>query len=179
MEHNHRDHEHVMPMKRALDPTSHSIRDYVPLLVVSGFVGISSVVHVAAWGASFWHWMAAIMGYFFVYFSLFKLIDLPGFAEGFRHYDILAQRLPIWAWIYPFVELGLGVLYLLGVDTAGLHLATLLVTALNVTSVAIKLAKKEVFMCACLGTVLKVPLTTVTLIEYGIMGLMAAAMLVR
>ena len=102
-----------------------------------------------------------------------------GLAEGFRHYVFVAQRLPVWAWVYPFVELGLGVLYRLGVDTVGLHLATLLVTVLNVVSVALKLAKKEVFMCACLGTVLKVPLTTVTLIEYGVMGLMAAAMLLR
>lgn len=176
--HDHHHHDHSMPMKRALDPTGHSIGDYVPLLVVFGFVGVSSALHVAAAGSSLQHWMSAIMGYFFVYFSLFKLIDLPGFAEGFRHYDILAQRLPGWAWVYPFVELGLGVLYLLGVDTAGLHLATLLVTTLNVMSVAVKLAKKEVFMCACLGTVLKVPLTTVTLIEYGIMGLMAGAMLI-
>ena len=62
MNHDHDQHEHAMPKKRALDPTGHSIKDYMPLIVVFGFVGISSVAHVAAWGGGFEHWMAAIMG---------------------------------------------------------------------------------------------------------------------
>lgn len=183
MNHSHsHDHSHgqkprTIPTKRALDPTGHSGRDYIPLIVVFGFIGLSSILHVAALGSSPLHWMVATMGYFFVYFSLFKLIDLPGFVEGFRHYDVIAQRAGLWAWLYPFIELGLGVAYLLAVNEPILYITTLVVTLLNVVSVAIKLAKREVFMCACLGTALKVPLTTVTLVEYGLMGLMAIIML--
>lgn len=176
--HDHDHAHHEMPTKRALNPTGHSLRDYVPLIVVFAFVGLSSALHVVALGNTFDHWMAAVMGYFFMYFALFKLVDLPGFAEGFHHYDLIAQRSKMWAWLYPFVELGLGVLYLLNIDASALHMATLVVTLLNVVSVAIKLAKREVFMCACLGTILKVPLTTVTLIEYGLMGVMALVMLI-
>ena len=44
-------------------------------------------------------------------------------------------------------------------------------------SVLIKLAKHEKFQCLCLGTVLKVPLTIVSLVEYAAMGIMAAVML--
>ena len=112
-----------------------------------------------------------------MFFALFKFIDLRGFKEGFSHYDLLAQRVPVWGYIYAFVELALGVLYLLNFQNTALYVVTIAVTLLNVVSVAVKLAKKEVFMCACLGTVLKVPLTTVTLIEYGLMGLMAVGML--
>lgn len=176
-EHQGHDHGHMAEMKAGLNPANHSIKDYVPLLVVFAFIAVSSAAHVAVMGNTFANWMAAVMGYFFLFFALFKFIDLPGFKEGFSHYDILAKRIPLWGYAYPFVELALGVLYLLNVREPFLYIVTIVVTLLNVVGVAIKLAKKEAFMCACLGTVLKVPLTTVTLIEYGIMGVMAFAML--
>ncbi len=178
---NHEAHVHgtSMSAKAALDPMGHSLRDYVPLIVVFAFILLASAVHVAVMGNTLENWMMAIMGYFFLFFALFKFIDLPGFQEGFRHYDILAQRLPVWGYVYPFAELALGSLFLLGNQSQLLLVATIIITLLNVVSVWIKLAKKEVFMCACLGTVLKVPLTTVTLIEYGLMGAMALWMLAR
>lgn len=178
MHHNHHTHTHENEgQKSALDPTTHSLKDYIPLIITLIFIGIASGTYIAVTSNTLQNWMMASMGYFFLFFALFKFIDLPGFKEGFSHYDILAQRLPVWGYIYPFAELALGILYLLNVQNPLLHWATLIVTALNVVSVTIKLMRKEKFMCACLGTVLKVPLTTVTLIEYGIMGVMAAWML--
>ena len=172
---NHPEHHHSQIS--ALNPANHSIKDYVPLIVVVSFILISSATHVIIMGNTFSNWMAAIMGYFFLYFALFKFIDLPGFKEGFSHYDVMAQRISVWGYIYPFVELCLGVLYLISFQDPWLHIATIVITLLNVASVSIKLAKKELFMCACLGTILKVPLTTVTLIEYGLMGVIAVLML--
>lgn len=163
--------------KSALNPTKYSLRDYVPLIVVFAVIALSSAAHVYVTGATVSSWSMALMGYFFLFFALFKLIDLSGFKDGFAHYDIIAKRVPIWGYIYPFVELGLGLLYLLAFQDPLLYVVTILITVVNVISVLIKLAKKEVFMCACLGTVLKVPLTTVTLIEYGLMGIMAIGML--
>lgn len=175
--HNHENHNEV-PNKSALDPSGHAIKDYQPLIVVLAFIMLSSFAHVAVIGSTLTNWSMAIMGYFFLFFSLFKFIDLHGFKEGFAHYDVLAERVPVWGYLYPFVELALGLLYLLGNQSTALFSVTIFITFINVVSVSLKLAKKERFMCACLGTVLKVPLTTVTLIEYGLMGLMAVAMLV-
>ncbi len=176
MDHAHH-HESTESLKTALDPTSHSIKDYVPLLVVFAFIAASSATHVFLMGNTLINWSMAIMGYFFLFFALFKFIDLPGFKEGYTHYDLIAKRVPTWGYVYPFVELALGVLYLLNFQNPVLYFLTILITVINVISVSIKLAKKEKFMCACLGTILKVPLTTVTLIEYGVMGLMAGGML--
>jgi hypothetical protein len=171
-DHDHHHHDTVHASKK------YKISQYIPLLVVFAFIAITSTTHVTLVGSTFMNWMNATMGYFFLYFALFKFIDLPGFKEGYAHYDVLAKRVPLWGYIYPFVELALGVLYVLGVQSSALYIVTIAITLLNVVSVALKLSKKEVFMCACLGTVLKVPLTTVTLIEYGLMGAMAVAMLV-
>lgn len=174
----HHNHSHGAHAKSALSPVEHSFKDYLPLIVVLAFIAVSSAAHVYMMGSTLTNWSMAVMGYFFLFFALFKLIDLQGFKEGFAHYDIIAQRVPFWGYLYPFIELSLGVLYLLDFQNPLLYLITLFVTLVNVVSISIKLAKKEVFMCACLGTVLKVPLTTVTLIEYGLMGAMALGMLV-
>lgn len=175
MDHDH--HEHMNMDHSALDPRNHSLKDYLPLIVVFVFVALSSAIHGFVTGGGWLTYTSSVMGFFFIYFSLFKVIDLPGFKMGFAEYDLITKKVPVWGYIYPFVEVGLGALYLLGNNSAWLNIITIVVTGLNVLSVSIKLGRKEKFMCACLGTVLKVPLTTVTLIEYGLMGLMAAVML--
>jgi hypothetical protein len=117
------------------------------------------------------------MGYFFVVFGAFKLLDLKNFAMGYAEYDLLTKNLPAWGFVYPFVELALGGLFLLGSPTKTTLIITILLSGLTVISVGLKLAKHEVIHCVCLGNILKVPLTYVSLVEYAIMGAMAVVML--
>ncbi len=105
------------------------------------------------------------------------MIDLPSFAMGYQEYDLIAKRVKAWGYAYPFIELVLGVLYLLVIHSPILHIVTIVMSAIICLSVLIKLSKHEKFQCLCLGTVLKVPLTIVSLIEYAAMGIMAAIML--
>jgi hypothetical protein len=110
---------------------------------------------------------------FFLVFSVFKLIDLKGFAEGYSTYDLLAMRVKAYGYIYPFLELGFGLLMVLGVHYSGLFLVEFIIMAFSGIGVAIKIAAHEKFRCVCLGTFLKIPLTTVTLIEDFGMALLA------
>ena len=179
--HDYHDHSpaQAAPGERsALSLRTTHIRDYVPLIVVFSFIGLSSSIYVALLGNTELNWLNAVMGFFFLYFALFKFLDLPGFVEGYHEYDLIARRVKWYGWVYPFIEVTLALLYLLGVATIGLYLFTIVITLINVWGVSLKLARREKFMCACLGTLLKVPLTTVTIIEYGLMGLMAIYMLV-
>lgn len=117
------------------------------------------------------------MGLFFVVFSFFKYLDLRGFQSSFRRYDPLAKVIPFYAWLYPFLELSLGVLFLMRLE---LQLALWLTVAiLGITTIGIVkvlLSKKEID-CACLGSVLKLPMTEATLIENALMIAMAIWML--
>ena len=180
--HNHHNHGHhenpnLTGMSDALNPLGHKFTDYIPLLIVFGFIGLSSWILVSLTENMLLTWLNAIMGFFFLFFSLFKLINLQGFKDGYSDYDLIAMRFKGWGYLYPFIELALGVLFLLQIVSTSLYVVTIAVSALAVLSVAIKLARHEKFMCMCLGTTLKVPLTTVTLIEYGLMGAMAIWML--
>ena len=114
---------------------------------------------------------------FFLVFAGFKLINLTGFAEGYSTYDLLAKKWYGYGYVYPFIELGFGLAMLVGFENKGLFIAEFAVMAFSGLGVAIKLAKKERFQCACLGTFLKVPLTKVTLVEDFGMAALALAML--
>jgi hypothetical protein len=55
--------------------------------------------------------MLSFMGWWFIIFSLMKLYNLPAFVDGFVSYDIVAARWHLYAWIYPFIELVLGLFF--------------------------------------------------------------------
>ena len=117
------------------------------------------------------------MGLFFGVFSFFKYLDLRGFQSSFRRYDPLAKAIPFYAWLYPFLELSLGVLFLMRLElqlALWLTVAILGITTIGVVKVL--LSKKEID-CACLGSVLKLPMTEATLIENALMIAMAVWML--
>ena len=104
-------------------------------------------------------------------------MDLKGFAEGYSTYDLLASRWMGYGYIYPFIELAFGLLMLAGLHSAGLLWVELAVMLFSGLGVALKLAKGEEFMCACLGTFLKVPLTKITLVEDFGMAALAGLLL--
>lgn len=121
-------------------------------------------------------WMHAFMGFFFVQFSLFKLIDLPGFADGFAMYDLLARRSRAYAYAYPFIELSLGLLYLSESFLIPTYVATFVIMSFGLIGILQSISRGYQFNCACLGTVLKVKLSQISVIENLGMALMAAWM---
>lgn len=144
------------------------------------FTGIifMSLLWLNAFGGGFMRWMEIFMGLFFVVFGLFKALNLKGFKDAYRMYDVIAMRYPSYGYVYPFLELGLGALYLLALYPLATNLATLVLMSVSAWGVYLKLRKKEKIMCACLGAVFKVPMTWVTLTEDLLMVGMALVMLI-
>ncbi len=121
--------------------------------------------------------MLDFMGLFYIVFSFFKLLDLKGFPESFRMYDPLAKVLPVYGWVYPFLELALGLLFLMRFQIPLALILTILVLGITTIGVTKTLLDKKSIRCACLGTALKLPMTEATFIENAIMLVMAVAML--
>jgi len=124
------------------------------------------------------HLMQNFMGGFFVVFSLFKLLNLSGFADAYATYDILAVRSRAYALAYPFIELALGVAYFVGYQLLFVSIVTFVLMAIGSVGVLKALQSNKKFQCACLGTALNLPMTKVTLVEDLSMGLMALAMII-
>ena len=121
--------------------------------------------------------MHDFMAMFFMVFSFFKLLDLSGFKSMFKTYDPLAAAWPIYGWIYPFIELALGICYLIDFIPPSVLITTIMVLGITTVGVIRVLLKKQNIQCACLGSVLNLPMTEATFIENAVMLVMAVILL--
>ena len=152
---------------------------YFPIVLIFAYIaGITLVVQAAHGPFRLMEWMSHFMAGFFIVFSFFKLMNLKGFAEGYSTYDVLAKRIPAYGFIYPFIELGLGIAFLTGWQPLITNTITLIVMSISTIGVVQSLLKKTQFQCACLGTVIKLPLSKVTLFEDLLMVVMSAIMII-
>lgn len=152
---------------------------FKPLVIIVSF--ITGVSVLAQWpfagGFDGMLWMQHFMAGFFLVFSGFKMFNLKGFADSYRMYDLGASWWPTWGLIYPFIELGLGLLYLTGESLEMAHGITIGVLGFSSIGVIRSVVSKQTIRCACLGDVFNLPMTTVTIIEDLAMVIMAAVML--
>ncbi|HEX2748241.1 MAG TPA: MauE/DoxX family redox-associated membrane protein [Verrucomicrobiales bacterium] len=121
--------------------------------------------------------MRTFMGGFFIAFSFFKFLDLRGFADAYRGYDLVAKAWPPYGRIYPFLEFGLGFAYIANWQPFAVNIATALLMAVSLAGVIRAVLSKKQIRCACLGTGFNLPMSTVTVIEDGLMFVMAVVML--
>ena len=147
---------------------------FTPLLVAVSLIGLGSLASGGADG-----FMAKFMGGFFLVFGGLKLLDLGGFAAAYAKYDLLAARLPAYGWVYPVVEVALGLAYLATPEWMGLHAITFVLMTFSALGVIRALWRGEQLTCACMGTAFNLPMTTVTIVEDLGMAAMAGAMLVQ
>ena len=150
---------------------------YPLVLIVAYLVGTVALIGWTTRDFSLHSLMTWFMGGFFLIFSFFKLLDLNGFVDAYRSYDVLAKASRTWAYAYPFVELALGVGYVANWNPLILNLVTLILMLIGSIGVLRALLRRSAIRCACLGTALKLPMTLVTLIEDLGMAAMAAIML--
>ena len=154
---------------------------YSPLLLIVAFILGGSVLVQIGMGSlanvTTMETMRYFMAGFFLVFSFFKLLDINAFANAYAGYDLLARRWRGWGLIYPFVELVLGAAYLANFNPPLTHWATIVVMGFSAIGVIKAVASKTQIQCACLGTVFKLPMSTVTIVEDVGMVLMAAVML--
>ncbi|MEM6728643.1 MAG: MauE/DoxX family redox-associated membrane protein [Pseudomonadota bacterium] len=149
------------------------VADYWPLIALVGVAALAG----AALSANGMAWMPAFMGVFLIIFALLKIFDLKGFRRGFKMYDVLARRYPDYALVYPFIELGLGLAYLSGIAPTLTQLLTVVVFGVGTLGVISAIRRGLDIACPCMGSILSVPLSTVTLTEDLAMVAMAGLML--
>jgi len=147
------------------------LRDLYPLFLILFYITIASLI--ISWNKSADSFMIDFMGLFFIVFSFFKFLDYKNFPNSFSMYDPLAKNIPIYGWIYPFIETILGMMFLSRINIILSLVLTIGILGITTIGVIKVLYNKENIQCACLGTAIKLPMTIATLIENGIMIAMA------
>lgn len=163
---------------KSSDVANPSAETYFPLILIFLYL-VGGVLLVELQNQS-WHihgMMSNFMGGFFIIFSFFKILNLKGFAEAYSSYDLIAKRWNSYSYVYPFIELALGIGYLLNISSLWLNTATIFVMSVSSLGVIKSLMEKRQIKCACLGTIFNLPMSSVTLIEDLLMVAMAALMI--
>ncbi len=157
-----------------------SISTYQPLILIVSFIaGVSSLAQYPFQDFDWMLWMRHFMAGFFIVFAFFKLLNIKGFANSYKMYDILAAKWNAWGFIYPFVELVLGISYFINLNSTLTNLTTVIVLGISSIGVIKSNLNKQKIKCACLGDVFNLPMSTVTIIEDLTMVAMAAFMLIK
>ena len=88
-------------------------------------------------------------------------------------YDPLAKQAKIYGYIYPFIEVLLGIMFLIRFEVGIALILTVIVLGITTIGVTQTLINKKSIKCACLGTTLNLPMTEATFIENALMIIMA------
>ena len=154
------------------------IQTYKPLLLVFAF--ITSIACLTSFANNHFIgqlWMNHFMAGFFIVFSFFKFLDIRAFADSYAMYDVIAKQWKGYGYLYPFIELLLGIAYLTAFNLILTNSITVVVMSISSIGVMQSVVRKQKIRCACLGAVFNLPMSTVTIIEDVLMVIMAASML--
>jgi cation transport ATPase len=153
------------------------LETYKPILLIFAFItAVGFLAQFPFADFSWMLWMNHFMAGFFLVFSFFKMLNLRGFAESYAMYDIIARRWQGYGIVYAFIELTLGLFYLVGVFPLVINLVTFVVMTISLAGVLQSVLSKKKIRCACLGAVFNLPMSTVTIIEDALMIAMSGFM---
>ncbi|RYY47104.1 MAG: heavy-metal-associated domain-containing protein [Chitinophagaceae bacterium] len=163
-------------MEAKEEPTSW-LNTYKPILLIGAYItAITLLIQTVSSSFNWETWMRHFMAAFFLVFSFFKMLNLKAFAESYSSYDIIAKKWQGWGYVYAFIELGLGIAYLINFNPLITNAVTFVVMGISIIGVLQSVLNKRKIQCACLGAVFNLPMSTVTIIEDALMIAMSGAM---
>ncbi len=169
--------QYNIELETIINIKKYSLLDFYPLvLIFAGIIFFTSIRQYLNGTFNLSLAMTDFMAGFFIIFALFKLIDIKGFADAYSTYDIVAGKWKVFAYIYPFFELILGIFYLLRIELLYVNIFTIILMGISSIGVIQSILQKRKIRCACLGTRINLPMTTITAIEDLLMVGMAIAM---
>jgi len=163
----------------SIEQTRSWFETYKPIVLIFFYISLVTVlIQLTNHHFNFMQAMQHFMAGFFLVFSFFKMLNLKGFAESYMMYDVVARKIPAWGYVYAFLELGLGISYLVNFSPVFINAVTFIVMSISIIGVLQSVLNKKKIQCACLGAVFNLPMSTVTIIEDGLMILMSLIMLI-
>ena len=163
----------------AMEQSKSWFSTYKPVLLIFLYIfSVTALLEITAENIDLSRWMRHFMAGFFLTFSFFKMLNLKGFKDSYLMYDIIARKFPLWGYIYAFTELILGIAFLVNFNPIITNSMTFVVMSVSIIGVLRTVLNKKAIKCACLGDVFNLPMSTVTIIEDGLMIIMSLGMLV-
>ena len=124
-------------------------------------------------------WLRWFVGSFLLVFGGFKLISFDSFLQVFPRYDPLAARFTWYAYMYPLVEVLLGVFYILDIAPGFRYTVTFIMVTFGLIGMITNLDRQGPSTDnTWLGNIFKLPMSTAILFEDAIIAVLAAVLLI-
>ncbi|MCE5294070.1 MAG: cation transporter [Chlamydiales bacterium] len=147
-----------------------AIKTYIPLIIAFGSVVLWTLLRRWWLGWEIDAAMYDFMGAFFLIFGALKVVSWSSFAQNFQGYDPLAAKSPFYAYIYPALEIFLGIAYQFRLPGQPLYdILTVAILGCTTWGVIQALSSKQKIKCACLGGYFNIPITWFTVFENVLM----------
>ncbi|MCL4360806.1 rhodanese-like domain-containing protein [Candidatus Dependentiae bacterium] len=163
-----------MKKEKAVQP---ELMKYVPLIIAFLLTLGLSTIRQFIYGYNPMLWSNDFMGSFFAVFGLLKIFNLKTFAHLFSEYDIIAQRIIIYAYLYPFIELILSALFFLQIYPLATNIFTFILMTISLIGVITGYLSGKMITCACMGGLFELPLSYITIFEDVLMATMSLVMI--
>tara|TARA_R100000789_G_scaffold95833_1_gene96715 strand:- start:145 stop:984 length:840 start_codon:yes stop_codon:yes gene_type:complete len=160
------------------DPALTTYNPVIYLFAVAAATALA--LSIGFLGAITWQTLGWFISVSMILLGMQKLRDIESFTTMFLNYDLLARKWVPYAYVYPWVETGAGVLMTGMLLTSIAAPAALFIATIGAVSVfkAVYIDKREL-KCACVGGNSNVPLGFVSLSENLMMMGMAIVMLAK
>ena len=105
------------------------------------------------------------MGTLLILFGVLKLANLSKFVEIFSKYDIISQKFKIYGYLFPFIEIIIGILLIKGYKLNYIYNLIKTLMIISIISVSISIIQGKKLRCGCLGSFFHIPLSYITIFE--------------
>lgn len=162
----------------AVEPETNPKEYFKFSAVIVAIIAIATTLYALNKGSGLSSYLRWLMGSSFLIFGLFKFLGYKYFVAMFPMYDIIAKKINAYAFAYPFIELIFAGLYFFNLAGPYKDIAVLLITGVGAFGIYKNLKSEGKIKCACLGNIIKLPLSKVSLFENLTMATMALVMLI-
>ena len=123
-------------------------------------------------------WIRWFMGGLMIIFGGLKLVGIEVFIRVFPLYDLIAKRFAPYKYVYPLLQVLLGMFFVIGAFPAIRNLLTIIIGLSGLIGMVKVVSNRGAIRLSYLGTILRLRFSTVVLIENSLMVCLATIMLI-
>lgn len=123
-------------------------------------------------------WVRWFMGGLLIIFGGLKLLGIEVFIKVFPLYDLIAKRVAVYKYIYPLLQVLLGMFFLIGALGVIRDLTVIIIGLSGLIGMVKIVSKRGAIRLSYLGTILRLRFSTVVLIENTLMICLGLIMMI-
>lgn len=155
-----------------------STKEYVKLGAILGFLSLSALLMSTLDGFNGIEWIRWFLGGFLIVFGGLKLMGIEVFIKVFPLYDLIAKRFPPYKYLYPLLQVFMGMLFVAGIFTVVRDLIVVMMGLSGLVGMVKIVSNRGPVRLSYVGTIIRLRFSTVTLLENTIIVFLGVIMLI-